>query len=349
MTNFNEWSKIGLAFAVGVSLSAGYVALGMQSSPAPTVVIEERCSERATPAPAPVELTGTPLDWGVSKAELDAMADHCEVRDDRPQPLDDALAAKLGLSDDEREAYERALAGFGGQGIAHRFTFLHDLDPSIDIKELSDEEQVAKIDALAAKTKTDDDRSLFRHMAEERAGERKLPTERHLARSSIWAQWQRYQYAHGDRFAELLARDLDVARVNELRGKHGGWPGGVVTRRGCEDVPLPVAEPAEFSAGDEPYKQIVARVVRAHLDSIRACYEDGLKADAALAGKIAVEFTIGGSDGKVRDAAIADGTSIDDAKMQACVVESVAGWVFPKPREGGDIHITYPFKFSPNP
>ncbi|MCA9699993.1 MAG: hypothetical protein KC431_20885, partial [Myxococcales bacterium] len=45
MNDKRELAKLGLAFAVGVSLSAGYVAVGMQASGPDVVVVQERCPD----------------------------------------------------------------------------------------------------------------------------------------------------------------------------------------------------------------------------------------------------------------------------------------------------------------
>ncbi len=45
MMDKNELAKIGLAFAVGVSLSAGYVAIGTQRSAPEVIVVQEQCPD----------------------------------------------------------------------------------------------------------------------------------------------------------------------------------------------------------------------------------------------------------------------------------------------------------------
>ena len=353
MTNFNEWSKIGLAFAVGVSLSASYIALGMQQPAAPTVVVEERCDEspQALPAPELAEgpaFTGTPVDYGISQAELEAMASRCELRDDRPaQELTDALAAKLGLNADEREAWDRAIAALGGQHAAMRYTMLAQLAPDFDTSSIDLDAQNAKIAKLALASKLSSDRSVWRNMAKERAGLRKPMKPEHLAWASPWQRWQRWRLASGDRFATLLAKDLGQARVNELRSVFQGWPGEAIEQSGCEDVPLPTSEGPILDQEEALSKDIIARIARAHMSEVLHCYEAGLEDDPALEGKVVVQFVING-EGTVSSATSAEGTDLGHEGVESCVVETLEGWRFPKPRGGGNVIVTYPFQFTPS-
>src|SRR5690606_17930529 len=79
-------------------------------------------------------------------------------------------------------------------------------------------------------------------------------------------------------------------------------------------------------------RQIIRRVVRAHVGEIRTCYNEGLQDDPALEGRVVVNFTIDES-GHVEDSALADSTLTDQA-VSACIVSAVSRWTFPKPDHG---------------
>ena len=89
---------------------------------------------------------------------------------------------------------------------------------------------------------------------------------------------------------------------------------------------------------------VVRRVVRAHINEIRHCYNQGLARNPNLKGRINVRFRIGG-DGKVLASEIAEDT-LGDPTVGTCVLSSVKRWVFPKPA-GSSVDITYPFVLEP--
>jgi TonB family protein len=63
-----------------------------------------------------------------------------------------------------------------------------------------------------------------------------------------------------------------------------------------------------------------------------------------LTGKIVLMFAIG-PDGKVPKAAV-DSTTLEDAEVERCMVETVKKLRFPRPK-GGSVKVTYPFVFRP--
>lgn len=94
-------------------------------------------------------------------------------------------------------------------------------------------------------------------------------------------------------------------------------------------------------------KDLIRRVVRAHINEVRHCYNQGLSKDPNLAGRVAVQFQITGT-GKVAAAvAVASASTLDDVSVQRCVAKAVRRWSFPKASTGGTSMVTYPFVFSP--
>ena len=96
-------------------------------------------------------------------------------------------------------------------------------------------------------------------------------------------------------------------------------------------------------AGRLPPEEI-QRIVRTSFGRFRLCYEDGLRRDRNLRGRVIVNFTIDldGSVSYVRP----DGTEMPDALVTACVGRAVGGLVFPAPA-GGIVTVTYPLVFTP--
>jgi TonB family protein len=88
-------------------------------------------------------------------------------------------------------------------------------------------------------------------------------------------------------------------------------------------------------------KDVVRRVVRAHINEIRYCYNQGLVKDPDLKGRVSIQFTIG-PNGKVAVAVVQEST-LADASVGQCMAKAVKRWVFPKPDDGGNVVVTYPF------
>jgi hypothetical protein len=92
-------------------------------------------------------------------------------------------------------------------------------------------------------------------------------------------------------------------------------------------------------------KDIIRRIVRAHLNEVRSCYNAGLQKDPALTGRVSINFVIKG-DGAVGSAVIAD-DNLPDPEVGKCIAKAVQTWRFPKPLGGGNVVVTYPFTLVP--
>jgi TonB family protein len=92
-------------------------------------------------------------------------------------------------------------------------------------------------------------------------------------------------------------------------------------------------------------KDIIRRIIRAHINEVRYCYEQGLARDPALSGKVSIQFTID-TTGSVSAATVADST-LSDEKVASCIAKAVKRWTFPKPTGGGSVVVTYPFVLEP--
>jgi outer membrane biosynthesis protein TonB len=90
--------------------------------------------------------------------------------------------------------------------------------------------------------------------------------------------------------------------------------------------------------------EVIQRVVRQNQGRFRACYEDGLKRNPNLEGRVSVRFVIG-RDGTVSSVANG-GSDLPDATVVACVARAFQGLTFPAP-EGGIVTVSYPLVFSP--
>lgn len=158
-----------------------------------------------------------------------------------------------------------------------------------------------------------------------------------------------------------------------LRGSgEGGGPGGelqglgrLATRgvaqgvgelcrppRQCKAQPVPEVEvgdsvacaPAGQGRGCLD-KELIRRVIRAHLSQVRYCYQLALQEQPGLAGKIAVSFAVG-AQGAVTAAEIASATARSET-LEGCLLSRVRQWRFPVEKGQLGYRVTYPFVFKP--
>ena len=89
----------------------------------------------------------------------------------------------------------------------------------------------------------------------------------------------------------------------------------------------------------------IRRIVRQNFGKLRLCYENGLKTDPTLQGKVMARFTIA-KDGSVSNVADA-GSTIKDKTVVTCAFNTFKSLKFPAPEGGGIVIVTYPIVFSP--
>lgn len=106
------------------------------------------------------------------------------------------------------------------------------------------------------------------------------------------------------------------------------------------------AGPAAAGEGEGTLdKDLIRRIVRAHIPEIRYCYNEGLQRDPDLAGALTVDFEIAPT-GDVVASEIHEGSTLKDAAVEACIAAAVMKWKFPKP-DGGHVLVSYPFVLEP--
>lgn len=86
---------------------------------------------------------------------------------------------------------------------------------------------------------------------------------------------------------------------------------------------------------------IIRQIVRAHINEVRSCYKAGQSKDRKLAGRVTINFVIGG-DGKVKSSVVEEHT-LPDTSVANCIAKAVKRWTFPKPIGGTNVIVSYPF------
>ena len=90
--------------------------------------------------------------------------------------------------------------------------------------------------------------------------------------------------------------------------------------------------------------EVIQRIVRQNFGRFRMCYEDGLRGNPGLQGRVGVKFAIDRT-GAVSMASDG-GSDLPDQGVVKCVVRGFQNLSFPEP-EGGIVTVVYPIVFTP--
>ncbi len=129
----------------------------------------------------------------------------------------------------------------------------------------------------------------------------------------------------------------------------GNGPGGIGhghDRLAPTHVPkgIRLREGITASEGGQIPAEVIQRIVRQNFGRFRLCYEDGLRGNPALGGRVSVKFVI---DRHGMVALASDGGSdMPDQKVIGCIVRGFQNLSFPEP-QGGVVKVTYPIVFTP--
>jgi TonB family protein len=156
-----------------------------------------------------------------------------------------------------------------------------------------------------------------------------------------------------DELGHYRRRSADSSAVLKGSGRNGGKrPRGGVTskdraqrlREGPRDrVPRVAASPPRAAVRGSLDSNVIRRVIRRNLRSIRNIYERQLRSNPNLVGRLNVRFTIG-PNGSVIDAKVQSST-LNNRQVAQGITSAMRRWRFPRPSGGGVIHVVYPFVF----
>lgn len=120
--------------------------------------------------------------------------------------------------------------------------------------------------------------------------------------------------------------------------------GGAVTERVVRGSVKQQAGDEVGGSGDFD-SSVVVSTIKARLRAIQMCYEQQLRRNPTLAGKVTIEFTIQPR-GNVTDVKVKE-NSTGDAAVGSCVANTVSTFRFNPGPEGGSVTYAYPFVFAP--
>lgn len=89
----------------------------------------------------------------------------------------------------------------------------------------------------------------------------------------------------------------------------------------------------------------ITNVVHHREAAVYRCYAAALRDAPGLSGVLKVAWTID-AEGRPTDVRVYE-TGLDDMRLQACVLDQVGRWRFPRPAGGAAVKVVYPWTFSP--
>ncbi|MCB9653455.1 MAG: AgmX/PglI C-terminal domain-containing protein [Deltaproteobacteria bacterium] len=153
---------------------------------------------------------------------------------------------------------------------------------------------------------------------------------------------------------------VDIAEEGGAAGTRGGGAGeqvgiGTLVTEGGGSVKAAAKQETEVrgsaQAGGAPEvdgdlsQDQINGVMKRQLKALRSCYENALKRDKSLSGKIVIEFEILES-GKTSNVKVRD-VSLKSGDVADCIARRAKFWRFPKP-DGGSVLVAYPVVFTPS-
>lgn len=112
--------------------------------------------------------------------------------------------------------------------------------------------------------------------------------------------------------------------------------------QGAQGTTKIVGNPVILGALD---RSIIDSVVQLSLEPLHKCYQRELARQPKLYGKVVVKFVVA-SNGSVSKAAIKS-TSLNQSKVEQCVVNEFRQMIFEPPKGGGIVVVSYPIGFMP--
>ncbi len=122
-----------------------------------------------------------------------------------------------------------------------------------------------------------------------------------------------------------------------------GTGAGVGSGNGRSLSTLPLSSDIELDGGLD--RAVIAATIAKYLSQVRACYELGLRRNAALQGQVTMGFEIGGT-GRLNFAKV-NKSSLGDDEVGSCIATKMMTWDFPKPVGGVNVKVSYPFLLRP--
>jgi Vault protein inter-alpha-trypsin domain/von Willebrand factor type A domain len=123
-----------------------------------------------------------------------------------------------------------------------------------------------------------------------------------------------------------------------------GFGGGSGRLGGAHRSSVPQVRMGGVTVNGSLPPEVIQRIVRQNFGRFRLCYENGLRNNPELRGRVTVRFVIS-AEGNVSGVSNG-GSDLPDAGVVACVVSGFNGLMFPFV-PGGSVTVSYPILFAP--
>lgn len=125
------------------------------------------------------------------------------------------------------------------------------------------------------------------------------------------------------------------------RGAGAGYGSVALGHRGRSDIQV-VHQNTKVIGGLS--QEVVGQYIKRYWAQIKFCYERELTKNPNLYGKVTITFTIGGN-GRISEAQVMQ-TTMNNANVEECILRVIRRIIFPQPKGGGQVIVTYPFLFQ---
>jgi hypothetical protein len=134
------------------------------------------------------------------------------------------------------------------------------------------------------------------------------------------------------------------------KGRGGGLGGygtgvGGLGKKGDRDVSIATGTPIVQGSLD---KELIRKVIQSHASQIRYCYEQQLAISPKLEGKVSIRWIINANGSVSSPQLDRGGTTMDNGAVPSCMMSRIGTWMFPKPKGGGIVVVTYPWILRPS-
>lgn len=139
--------------------------------------------------------------------------------------------------------------------------------------------------------------------------------------------------------------DDGLGLVGAGGGSGSGYGRGSGAGFGGRGKRVPRVRQAKARVSGAMDRHIIRRIVRAHINEVRHCYNLGLIADPNLKGRVVLQFVINPL-GVVATAVISE-SDLDDKRVGNCIAKAAKKWKFPEVPGGTTAVVHYPFRLAP--
>jgi hypothetical protein len=138
---------------------------------------------------------------------------------------------------------------------------------------------------------------------------------------------------------------VDLHGIGKWGPNNGGnhyVPGGGLKLRPHTPSNVEILKDPIVNKGEGWSKDLIKRVIHAHHNEIKFCYDKRLSVKPSLAsGRVVARFLIAAT-GHVLSAGI-EASTLNDRDVEGCIAEAIRRWDFPKPEIATTASVSYPF------